>query len=151
MKPVSQSFKARLTAPSASSRNHLPLQGQPVAISMYWLNRLNLSYLSRLLSLLRYMFQTNVGPILLAVNPYRDVGNPLTLTSTRNHSLSPQLETVVRDAVCQQAETGYPQAIILSGTLSPPKFKDSITFLVHCRVQWIGEDFRVNVATPAVV
>lgn len=61
-------------------------------------------------------FQTNVGPILLAVNPYRDVGNPLTLTSTRNHTLSPQLQTVVKDAVCQQAETGYPQAIILSGT-----------------------------------
>ena len=31
-----------------------------------------------------FHFQTNVGPIVLSVNPYRDVGNPLTLTSTRH-------------------------------------------------------------------
>ena len=28
-------------------------------------------------------FQTNVGPILISVNPYTDVGNSLTLNSTR--------------------------------------------------------------------
>lgn len=61
------------------------------------------------------MFQTNVGPILLCVNPYRDVGNPLTLSSTRGLALSPQLNKVVQEAVRQQSETGYPQAIILSG------------------------------------
>ncbi|KAJ8969728.1 hypothetical protein NQ317_003327 [Molorchus minor] len=59
-------------------------------------------------------FQTNVGPILLCVNPYRDVGNPLTLSSTRSLALSPQLNRVVQEAVRQQSETGYPQAIILS-------------------------------------
>jgi hypothetical protein len=60
-------------------------------------------------------FQTNVGPILLSVNPYSDVGNPLTLTSTRGVVLSPKLLRVVQEAVRQQSETGYPQAIILSG------------------------------------
>lgn len=59
--------------------------------------------------------QTNVGPILLSVNPYNDVGNPLTLTSTRGVPLSPKLLRVVQEAVRQQSETGYPQAIILSG------------------------------------
>lgn len=61
------------------------------------------------------LLQTNVGPILLCVNPYRDVGNPLTLSSTRGLALSPQLNKVVQEAVRQQSETGYPQAIILSG------------------------------------
>lgn len=61
--------------------------------------------------------QTNVGPILLCVNPYRDVGNPLTLSSTRGLALSAQLNRVVQEAVRQQSETGYPQAIILSGKL----------------------------------
>ena len=31
-------------------------------------------------------FQTNVGPILLAVNPYCNVGNPLNLESTKDNS-----------------------------------------------------------------
>jgi len=61
------------------------------------------------------LFQTNVGPILVCVNPYTDVGNPLTLTSTRSVPLAPQLNKVVQEAVRQQSETGYPQAIILSG------------------------------------
>lgn len=61
------------------------------------------------------LFQTNVGPILLSVNPYKDVGNPLTLTSTRGIQLSPKLLRVVQEAVRQQSESGYPQAIILSG------------------------------------
>ena len=30
-----------------------------------------------------FNFQTNVGPILISVNPYTDVGNSLTLNSTR--------------------------------------------------------------------
>ena len=33
-------------------------------------------------------FQTNVGPIVLSVNPYRDVGNPLTLTPTKEAAAS---------------------------------------------------------------
>lgn len=64
---------------------------------------------------MKILFQTNVGPILVCVNPYTDVGNPLTLTSTRSVPLAPQLNKVVQEAVRQQSETGYPQAIILSG------------------------------------
>lgn len=55
------------------------------------------------------------------MNPYTDVGNPLTLTSTRTVPLAPQLNKVVQEAVRQQSETGYPQAIILSGK-SPSGF-----------------------------
>jgi dachs protein len=51
----------------------------------------------------------------LAFNPYNDVGNALTLSSTRNIVQKPQLVRVVQEAVRQQSETGYPQAIILSG------------------------------------
>ncbi|XP_022237040.1 unconventional myosin-Vb-like [Limulus polyphemus] len=58
---------------------------------------------------------TNVGPILLTVNPCQDVGNPLTLSSAHASSKCPQLLRVVHEAVRQQSETGYPQAIILGG------------------------------------
>lgn len=74
-------------------------------------------------------FYTNVGPILLCVNPYRDVGNPLTLNSTRGLTLSPQLNRVVQEAVRQQSETGYPQAIILSGTSGSGKSHASMLLL----------------------
>lgn len=74
-------------------------------------------------------YYTNVGPILLCVNPYRDVGNPLTLSSTRNLTLSPQLNKVVQEAVRQQSETGYPQAIILSGTSGSGKSHASMLLL----------------------
>nr|CAD7437506.1 unnamed protein product [Timema bartmani] len=72
---------------------------------------------------------TNVGPILLSVNPYHDVGNPLTLTSTRGVALSPKLLKVVQEAVRQQSETGYPQAIILSGTSGSGKTYASMLLL----------------------
>ncbi|XP_018336090.1 unconventional myosin-IXb isoform X2 [Agrilus planipennis] len=74
-------------------------------------------------------YYTNVGPILLCVNPYRDVGNPLTLSSTRNLPLSSQLNKVVQEAVRQQSETGYPQAIILSGTSGSGKSHASMLLL----------------------
>ncbi|XP_017780333.1 PREDICTED: unconventional myosin-IXa isoform X2 [Nicrophorus vespilloides] len=74
-------------------------------------------------------FYTNVGPILLCVNPYRDVGNPLTLSSTRGLALSSQLNRVVQEAVRQQSETGYPQAIILSGTSGSGKSHASMLLL----------------------
>nr|CAD7588191.1 unnamed protein product [Timema genevievae] len=74
-------------------------------------------------------FFTNVGPILLSVNPYHDVGNPLTLTSTRGVALSPKLLKVVQEAVRQQSETGYPQAIILSGTSGSGKTYASMLLL----------------------
>uniref|UniRef100_A0A1Y1LI47 Myosin motor domain-containing protein n=3 Tax=Photinus pyralis TaxID=7054 RepID=A0A1Y1LI47_PHOPY len=74
-------------------------------------------------------FYTNVGPILLCVNAYRDVGNSLTLNSTRSLPLSPQLNKVVQEAVRQQSETGYPQAIILSGTSGSGKSHASMLLL----------------------
>ena len=60
-------------------------------------------------------FQTNVGPIVLSVNPYRDVGNPLTLTSTKEAAASShELTKVVQEAVRMQAESGYPQVGFIS-------------------------------------
>lgn len=79
--------------------------------------------------------QTNVGPILLSINPYQDVGNPLTLSSTRSLSLAPQLRRIVQEAVRQQAETGYPQAIILSGTSGAGK--------THCSMLLLRQLFSV--------
>ena len=63
-----------------------------------------------------YILQTNVGPIVLSVNPYRDVGNPLTLTSTKEAASSgcPELSKVVQEAVRMQSESGYPQVYITS-------------------------------------
>ncbi|KAH8259022.1 hypothetical protein KR038_007812, partial [Drosophila bunnanda] len=72
---------------------------------------------------------TNVGPILLSINPYLDVGNPLTLTSTRTLPLAPQLQKIVQEAVRQQSETGYPQAIILSGTSGAGKTANAMLML----------------------
>ncbi|XP_045609513.1 unconventional myosin-Vb-like [Procambarus clarkii] len=72
---------------------------------------------------------TNVGPILLSVNPYHEVGNALTLTSTRAAVQSPHLLRVVHEAVRQQSETGYPQAIILSGASGSGKTYTSMLLL----------------------
>jgi dachs len=51
----------------------------------------------------------------LSINPYKNLNNPLTLSSTRTISIAPQLVKIVQEAVRQQSENGYPQAIILSG------------------------------------
>ncbi|KAL5281767.1 Myo20 family protein [Megaselia abdita] len=83
---------------------------------------------------------TNVGPILLAINPYLDVGNPLTLSSTRTLTLTPQLNTIVQEAVRQQAETGYPQAIILSGQSGAGK--------THCSMLLLRQLFAVAGGGP---
>ncbi|XP_065342455.1 unconventional myosin-IXb isoform X1 [Cloeon dipterum] len=72
---------------------------------------------------------TNIGPILLSLNPFNDVGNPLTLSSTRGIPLNPKLVRVVQDAVRQQSETGYPQAIILSGGSGSGKTYTSMLLL----------------------
>lgn len=76
-----------------------------------------------------FILQTNVGPILLSINPYLDVGNPLTLSSTRDLPLAPQLQKIVQEAVRQQSETGYPQAIILSGTSGAGKTANAMLML----------------------
>ncbi|CRK99962.1 CLUMA_CG013257, isoform B [Clunio marinus] len=74
-------------------------------------------------------YLTNVGPILLSINPYQDLGNPLTLSSTRSIAMAPQLLKIVQEAVRQQAETGYPQAIILSGASGAGKTHCSMLLL----------------------
>ena len=56
-----------------------------------------------------------MGPIVLSMNPYREVGNPLTLASTKSCHKSPELTKVVQEVIRLQGETGYPQAIIVSG------------------------------------
>ncbi|GIY51471.1 myosin-51 [Caerostris extrusa] len=72
---------------------------------------------------------TNVGPILLSVNPYQDVGNPLTLSSAHAANRCPQLLRVIHESVRQQTETGYPQAIILSGESGSGKTYSSMLLL----------------------
>lgn len=62
----------------------------------------------------RVWLQTLIGPILVAVNPYSDASNALTLAAAR--AQRPELARLVHDAVRHQADTGYPQAIILSGS-----------------------------------
>jgi hypothetical protein len=48
----------------------------------------------------RYIFQTHVGPILIHVNPYTDVGNPITLSSTAEAAKnSSQLMRVAEEAI----------------------------------------------------
>ncbi|GBP15808.1 Unconventional myosin-VIIb [Eumeta japonica] len=73
-------------------------------------------------------FYTNIGPILVAVNAYTDTQNPLTLTAARA-TPRPELARLVQDAVRQQADTGYPQAIILSGASGSGKTYASMLLL----------------------
>lgn len=77
---------------------------------------------------------------MLSINPYIDVGNPLTLSSTRTLELAPQLRKIVLEAVRQQAETGYPQAIILSGTSGAGK--------THCSMLLLRQLFAVAGGGP---
>lgn len=77
---------------------------------------------------------------MLSVNPYHDVGNPLTLSSTRSLPLAPQLRKIVQETVRQQAETGYPQAIILSGTSGSGK--------THCSMLLLRQLFAVAGGGP---
>ncbi|XP_076338486.1 unconventional myosin-Va-like isoform X2 [Tachypleus tridentatus] len=70
---------------------------------------------------------TNVGPVLLTINSYNDVGNSLTLSSAS--SRCPQLLYVVHEAIRQQSETGYPQAIILGGESGSGKTYSSMVLL----------------------
>lgn len=77
-----------------------------------------------------FLFQTNVGPILLSVNPYTDVGNPLTLNSTCEAAKNSEaLLKVAQEAVRIQGNTGYPQAIILSGACGSGKTYASMVLL----------------------
>ena len=73
-----------------------------------------------------------MGPIVLSINPYRDVGNPLTLNSTRQaaqNENSAALGRVVQEAVRLQSESGYPQAVIVSGASGSGKTHTSMVLL----------------------
>ncbi|XP_060802579.1 unconventional myosin-IXAa [Amyelois transitella] len=72
-------------------------------------------------------FYTMIGPILVAVNAYTDASNALTLTAAR--AQRPELARLVQDAVRHQADTGYPQAIILSGVSGSGKTYASMVLL----------------------
>eukprot|EP00102_Acyrthosiphon_pisum_P020332 XP_016657542.1 PREDICTED: myosin IA heavy chain-like [Acyrthosiphon pisum] len=63
------------------------------------------------------------------MNSYKDIGNPMTLTSMRGATLDFKLHKVILDAVRQQTESGYPQAIILSGVSGSGKTYASMLLL----------------------
>ncbi|OTF78491.1 Myosin X-like protein [Euroglyphus maynei] len=72
---------------------------------------------------------TNIGPVLIALNPYRELYNPLTLDSAHRNDNCYPLYRIVHEAVRQQTETGYPQVIILSGISGSGKTYASMTIL----------------------
>ena len=73
---------------------------------------------------------TNVGPIVLSVNSYSNVGNPLTLESTKDASDNcPELRKVAEEAIRLQTESGYPQTIIVSGISGSGKTHASMILL----------------------
>jgi len=73
---------------------------------------------------------TNVGPTVLSVNSYANVGNPLTLQSTKEASDNcPELKKVAEEAIRLQNESGYPQAIIVSGISGSGKTHASMILL----------------------
>ncbi|KPM08181.1 Myosin X-like protein [Sarcoptes scabiei] len=76
-----------------------------------------------------YEYFTNVGPVLIALNPLNELQNPLTLDSVHHHDGIFPLYQVVAEAVKQQTETGYPQAIILSGIRGSGKTYSSMIIL----------------------
>lgn len=72
-----------------------------------------------------------IGPILVAVNGYTDACNALTLSAARAGSgaAGGELARLVHDAVRHQADSGYPQAIILSGVSGSGKTYASMVLL----------------------
>ena len=71
-----------------------------------------------------------MGPTVLSVNSYANVGNPLTLQSTKEASDNcPELKKVAEEAIRLQNESGYPQAIIVSGISGSGKTHASMILL----------------------
>ena len=71
-----------------------------------------------------------MGPIVLSVNSYANVSNPLTLQSTKEASDNcPELRKVAEEAIRLQNESGYPQAIIVSGISGSGKTHASMILL----------------------
>ena len=67
--------------------------------------------------------------MLIALNPYQDHYNPLTLDSAHRNDNCYPLYRIVYESVRQQSETGYPQVIILSGISGSGKTYASMTIL----------------------
>ncbi|XP_022697034.1 myosin-IIIb-like isoform X1 [Varroa jacobsoni] len=74
------------------------------------------------------IYFTSIGPVLLAVNPYHEPKNDLTLTSVGGTNC-PELLKVVKRAVRQQRETGCSQTIFLSGESGSGKTFASMVLL----------------------
>jgi len=70
-----------------------------------------------------------MGPILLMTNRLTALGNPMTLASTRGIVTPLPVQKVVQEALRQQGDTGYPQAIILSGVSGSGKTYSSMLIL----------------------
>ncbi len=105
-----------------------------------------LVYCDQLQLIISSTLQTNIGPVLISINAFNDQNNALTLNSTYQHQQQQQngygfsggnhpqqqhspLLRVVHEAVRQQRETGYPQAIILSGSNGSGKTYASMVIL----------------------
>ena len=70
-----------------------------------------------------------MGQIFLLGNPQTLHNNPLTLQSTQSIQPPTPIQRVVQEALRQQAETNYPQAIILSGWSGSGKTYNSMLIL----------------------
>ncbi|KAL4708682.1 hypothetical protein ACJJTC_010627 [Scirpophaga incertulas] len=70
-----------------------------------------------------------VGPILVALNAYTEAGNALTPAAAAAAAPRPELARLALDAVRLQADSGYPQAIILSGVSGSGKTYASMVLL----------------------
>ena len=67
---------------------------------------------------------------MISINPYNDVGNPITLNSTKDASKQANaFYKVAQEAIKVQGETGYSQAIILSGACGSGKTYASMVLL----------------------
>ncbi|CAG7834204.1 unnamed protein product [Allacma fusca] len=70
-----------------------------------------------------------MGPNLVLANPFTAVGNALTLSSTKAIPTPPPIQKIVQEALRQQADTSFPQAIILSGSSGSGKTYTSMLVL----------------------
>ncbi|XP_035712524.1 unconventional myosin-Ib isoform X3 [Folsomia candida] len=67
-----------------------------------------------------------MGPILLMTNRLTSTNDPLTLASTADCPIASDLKKIVVETLRQQADTGYPQALILSGVSGAGKTHTSM-------------------------